>query len=480
VKTTFSFLLLPFHLNFRRELRFALLAAMETCWVYSVLTFLASIMGFARAISPLSLFAAYWIALVVGRVLPRRKERWWILQAMALGIALITMISVARIELYPRFDLLDFSWLPRYAVILASFTGGIVAEHLAAIGVLYAFIRGLGFGQRPMTLWFTGFQFRLGIVVFFLLFCVASFLKPFDPSLWLVVYFFVALLAIALARVDEMESDVRFGPRWAFTLVGSVALVIFLGVVLLQFLTLDSASAVLQLFTPLWNIVVIIIGAIAFPAALLLEWLIELLGPLFAGFGNMLQALGNLIPPNASDNLRQAQEQAGQLSFLEPILKTLLVLAVVLTVGYLIANALNRRMKQIEDERYVRESLSEDERRAERAGSRQKQVPPRRRAGSIAAESIRRIYAALVARAGEAGLPRALAETPYEYLPRLEGAWPERAADVNAITDAYVAVHYGEREFASAEVNRLREVWWRVEESLRAVKQKPGDADARR
>ncbi|HEX7593575.1 MAG TPA: hypothetical protein VF429_05330, partial [Anaerolineae bacterium] len=82
MKTTFSFLLLPFHLNFRRELRFALLAAMETCWVYSVLAFLASIMGFARAISPLSLFAAYWIALVVGRVLPQRKERWWVLQAI--------------------------------------------------------------------------------------------------------------------------------------------------------------------------------------------------------------------------------------------------------------------------------------------------------------------------------------------------------------------------------------------------------------
>ncbi len=467
-------------MNFRREFRFALLAAMETCWVYSVLAFLASLMGFARVLSPLSLFAAYWIALVVGRVLPRRKERWWILQAIALGVALVTMVSVARIELYPRLDLLDFSWLPRYVVILASFTGGIVAEHLAAIGVLYAFIRGLGFGQRPMTLWFTGFQFRLGIVVFFLLFFVASFLKPFDPSLWLLAYFFVALLALALARVDEMESDVRFGPRWAITLVASVALVIFLGLALLQVLTLDTASAVLQWFAPLWNIVVIIIGVIVFPAALLLAWLVELLSPLIAGFGNLLQALGNLIPPNTADNLRKAQAQAGQLSFLEPILKTLLVLAVVLTVGYLIANALNRRMKQIEDDRYTRESLSEDERRAARAGSRPKYAPPRRRAGSIAAESIRRIYAALVARAGEAGLPRALAETPYEYLPRLERAWHAQAAALRAITDAYVAVHYGERELALAEVNQLREAWQRAEKVILTVKANSKDADARR
>ena len=90
----------------------------------------------------------------------------------------------------------------------------------------------------------------------------------------------------------------------------------------------------------------------------------------------------------------------------------------------------------------------------------------RPRAAGPAAESIRRIYAALVARASDAGLPRARAETPYEYLPRLERAFPQQAVDVRAITDAYVAVHYGEREFAATEVERLRQVWRQVEKSL--------------
>src|SRR5512135_28577 len=92
-------------LSVRRELRYALLAAMETCWVYSVLALLAALMGIAPAISALSLFAAYWIALVLGRILPQRKERWIFLQLLALGIAALTMMGIARIELYPQADL---------------------------------------------------------------------------------------------------------------------------------------------------------------------------------------------------------------------------------------------------------------------------------------------------------------------------------------------------------------------------------------
>jgi hypothetical protein len=318
-----------------------------------------------------------------------------------------------------------------------------------------------------MTLWFTAFQFRLGIVAFFLLLFFSSILRPFDPSPWLFVYFFLSLLAIALARIDEMESDVRFGPRWAITLLASVALVLFLGLMLLQFLTLNSVAALLQLSAPVWALVALIVTLVALPFGFLASWLIELLQPLFTGLGRFFQALSGLIPTGAADNLRQAQEQMAQLSFLEPIFKTLFVLAVVLGVGYLIAHALNRRMKQMEDEQYVRESLSATERSAERAGTRKKKTPERRRAGTIAAESIRRIYAALVARAGEAGLPRAVAETPYEYLPRLVHTWPEQAADLHAITDAYVDVHYAEREFPAAEVNRLRELWKRIEATIK-------------
>ena len=465
MRTTFSFSLLPFRLNPRRELRFALLAAMETCWVYALLAYLASFSGAPRAVSALALFASYWIALVVGRVLPRRKERWIILQLAAIGIALVTLFVIARIELYSNAGLFDFSWVPRYLVLLLSFTSGIAAAHLAAMGVLYAFIRGLGFAQRPMTLWFIGFQFRLGIVVFFVLLLLAGIVKPFDQTQWLFIYFFISLLAIALARIDEMESDVRFGPRWILTLLASVGLVLFLGLVLLQFLTLDNTGLLLLLLSPLWAAIAVLVTILAIPFGLLMAFLVDLFSPIFGRISQAFQVLQNLIPTDTGNNAGNAQGLEF-LKTLEPIIKTFLILAAILLIGYLIAKALNRRMKQLEDDAYQRESLSEFERRAQRAGMPKKKPRPHR-AGYLSAESIRRIYAALSARASEAGLPRAVAETPYEYLPRLEHAWPEQADQVRKITDAYVEVHYGEREFGAAEVDRLRAVWQQVEQMIK-------------
>jgi hypothetical protein len=445
----------------RRELRFALLAAMETCWVYSILAYLAFVIGVPHSISAFTLFAAYWIALIAGRGLPQRKERWIILQLAAIGIAVVTMLTVARIELYPFVNLLDLSWLPRYVQNVVTLRRGIAPEHLAAVGVLYAFTRGLGLGQRPMTLWFTGFQFRLGIVVFFLLILCSGLIKPFDPSPWVFAYFFLSLLAIALARMEEMESDVQYGPRWAVTLVAAVGLVLFLGILLLQFLTLNNVDFVWWLLAPLWMLIALVVTLIAIPLGLLMNVLVDLLSPVFGRLSVIFQILQSLIPPEAADHLQNAPASSW-LRSLEPFLKTMTLLGIVLVAGILIANALNRRIKRGEDEEFIRESLSKAERRAERAGMpKKKNAPPR--AAHVSAESIRRIYAALVARASEAGLPRAAAETPYEYLPRLQRSWPQRADDVRAITDAYVEVHYGEREFGAAEVDRLRAVWRQVE-----------------
>jgi hypothetical protein len=51
-------------INLRHELRLALLAAAESCWIYAiVLTFSANV-GITRQISPLGIFIVYWIALL--------------------------------------------------------------------------------------------------------------------------------------------------------------------------------------------------------------------------------------------------------------------------------------------------------------------------------------------------------------------------------------------------------------------------------
>lgn len=468
---TFNLKLLT--LNLSRELRLALLAAMETCWVFAGVEFLAAQLDQSRPLTPFPFFAAYWIALVIGRALPQSRKQWIALQVIALGIAAVTVLAVIRVELFPAFEWHDLAWLPRTLVAILSITRGIATEHLVTAGVLYVFMRGLGFAQRPLTLWFVGFQFRLGIVVFFMLLVVAGIVrpfmltKPFDPTLWVFVYFFVSLLAIALARIEEMGSEMRYGPRWVVTIFGGIALVLFIGLGILQFFNPETARWLLVPLAPIWFLVAGIVLILAIPGGYLVGWLVELLKPLFDKVAQFFVDLTSLFPSEFQETLKTVPESP-LWDNVENTIKMLIMPIALMIAAYFLARALHRRMKRLEDETYIRESIGVDDAAEHtRRGATKKPRPRRSFVQHFAAASIRRIYAALVARAAAVGLPRRVAETPYEFLPRLEQKFPEQTDDVSAITEAYVAVHYGELDAPLEQVNRVRAAWRRVEKKMR-------------
>lgn len=462
--STFNFRLSP-----RRELRLALFAAMETCWTYAALALLAAIIG-AHILSPLAIFAGYWIAMLAGRALPRSRQHWIVLQFAAIAIAVVTLLAVARVELYERLAPSDLSWLPRLAIGLLTLQSSLTPERLLGLGILFAFIRGLGYAQRPLTLWFTGFRFRVGIVIFLALLIVSEALNPLDFTIWIFAYFAVSLLAIALARIEETSDGAHLGARWAITLVAAIALVMFLGAAFLQIFTLDTASALLIVLWPLWMLIAVVWFLISIPAMWLAEWLINLLSPLLTKLGELFDRIKGLVPPESVTEAQKAIDTTAINNILAPLAKTLLLLIVVIGIGYLLARALKRQMARAEQEIYIRESVGADEDAARRAGiARKTRIHPTTRNPST--ESIRRIYAALVARARDAGLPRQVAETPYEYLPRLTRAWDAERDDLSAITEAYVATHYAERDL-SGELARVREAWRRVEQVLREARRK--------
>lgn len=466
-KTTLHFSLYTF--NFRREIRLALLAAMETCWVYAVLVFAGALMNVPPFASPLTLFIAYWLAMILGRELPRRQERWVFLQAAVILSVIVLLLLVARIELYPSYDLFNLGWIPQFISALV-FRQGFSRAIYTAIAVVYMFIRGLGFGSRPLTLWFIGFQFRLGIVVFFGVFLGSAIFHPVEISPWIFIYFALSLFSISLARMDEMGSGIQYGPRWAIILFGGVTLVFFLGLALLQFFTLATTSAFLRFFSPLLVIVQAVALLILIPLSLLAGWLVELLRPVLARLDQFLQQMQLPGPPQPPDEAEKIISP-DLLAWLVPLLQTALVLAIILYIGWRIARALNRRMQQAEDALYAREALdSEDESKRAKRELGSKKKPRLRRASDLTAESIRRIYAALTARAGAAGIPRREAETPYEFLPRVSRAWSEESDEIRAITEAYVAVHYGEHEATEQELGQIRRVWKKVEATLRRKK----------
>ena len=76
--------------------------------------------------------------------------------------------------------------------------------------------------------------------------------------------------------------------------------------------------------------------------------------------------------------------------------------------------------------------------------------------GQRSAESIRKMYASVIDMAEEAGYPRDQAETPYEHTRILYQAFPGGDDAVDAITEAYVRVHYGEVPDTREEMDQLR------------------------
>jgi hypothetical protein len=65
--------------------------------------------------------------------------------------------------------------------------------------------------------------------------------------------------------------------------------------------------------------------------------------------------------------------------------------------------------------------------------------------------------------AARRGYPRAIDETPYDYLPTLREAFPENQDEVEQITESYVAVHYGELPERREDLYAVRSAWRQIE-----------------
>jgi hypothetical protein len=88
--------------------------------------------------------------------------------------------------------------------------------------------------------------------------------------------------------------------------------------------------------------------------------------------------------------------------------------------------------------------------------------------GLYAALTIRRIYVQMLRLAASQGYPRAASQTPYEYESTAARAFPAAAVEIHAITEAYVAVHYGEVPETDAEIQEIRACWERLKAHVRS------------
>ena len=78
------------------------------------------------------------------------------------------------------------------------------------------------------------------------------------------------------------------------------------------------------------------------------------------------------------------------------------------------------------------------------------------------ATSIRALYASLLRWAAGQGLPRSPSQTPLEYLQSLSVKFPQNAAELAAITDAYVTARYGNAPIGWEMFEAARTAWRKI------------------
>jgi hypothetical protein len=471
--------------NGRREVMRVALAAAEVCWLTPIF------LVFSRTLDVHHPFLL-WLGLLVlylgysyfYRALVEVHLRLWLQQTLSVLALLLSILLVLRFHVLAGEQVHGLSWLWQPFLHLVDETTVMPIEWAAILIMVYLWVRGIHLARRSLSVQSVGFSFRAGVVILMLVAVVLSGPLKEDVSVFIVPFFFLALAAVALARVEEVamapnSSAVKFSGFWIGTTLGAVALLMVVSMAVALFFYGGGLEQILRWLYPVFVLVQIIIAGIG----VLLLSLIQLLLSLFSidlislaeGLQRALQRLGQIAdlgrlagPPPAESTVRPPF-----LSILQTVVTVAIPVVAVLIVVLITWNRLRRAHHREGDE--VHESLltagmlasslrsllgAGRDRLGELAG-----LVDRFGMGArfLSAISIRRIYANLVRLATGAGFPRGKTQTPYEYVRVLRKAFPDSEADVTVITEAYVNAHYGQVPDTHEGLQEIRDCWERVQ-----------------
>lgn len=470
----------------RREAIWLALAAAEVSWVTPL--FLA----LSQRVAPHPPFLM-WVGMLVAlvgffypyRALVRAELPLRIQQGIVAAALLAAIGLFLRYHIYAGAEGRGAGWFLSLFRSLADVESVQPGGWLAMMGLVYLWARALHLARRSTSAESVGFSFRAGVLLLIVAALFARLFSQQDVSAFVLPYFFFSLVAVALARVEEIQlqpnsSQAGYSGFWIGWTLAGVAGLVLLATVVAAFFRGGGLAQVLEWLSPVFVVLQVVLVGLGALVLLLLEGLLNLFSIDLEVFGQglreTLQSLGELFV------LLPTTPPAGANPANRPVI--LAVVQVVVAVGIpltiiglvLLFTWYRQRRARQEDGGETRESLLSAgavagnvramlqaglDRLSEFAG-----LVDRFGLGSrfLAAVSVRRIYANLVRLARDAGYPRAPSQTPYEYLGTLNQALPGSEADVQAITEAYVNAHYGQVPDSREDLQRIRDAWERVRE----------------
>jgi hypothetical protein len=460
-------------LDWVEELLYLNVLATEACMIYPWQLLVYGLIGH-EALPFWGLCVLLWVPYGVASLLNRSKLTADRRQALVAALMLIGVLLTVRAHVYGRHPIWDLGWIADMVEGLFNTLSVLPPELMAIMLVLITWWRGIVASRHEYDIQHIWFRFRLGVVLLIVYFFVTLLGRRADLTALIFAYFFFGLMGIALARILELggiHHSTLGSKQWVGVLAGSVLGNLALALLASLLFSRQAVRTILGWFQPLIQLVqwllwhfLAIMAYLIWP---LLEWAFSWMRRLGSEDLFLFQSspLGSpLVNPL---ELAEVEESANWL----PWCRTISILLIVVGGLFLVARAIRRLAEQrAEREEVERESLWSGEdfvndlRNALLRGLEQLrnlgQFADRHRRS---AESIRKIYASMVDLATEVGYPRQLAETPYEYRGTLHRAFAGGEGAVDAITEAYVRVHYGQVPDSEEEMDQIRRYWQLVQ-----------------
>jgi Domain of unknown function (DUF4129) len=462
------------------------LTAVDLCWVYpwAVLLGLWSDPAHPHPLlSPPSVFLLVLLGALSTQTLGRRAVTNRGVRFGLVGLGVVAVCLAERADQYPTSSGLE--WVVSIVVALGSAVGQLSAPVLAFALGLYLWWRGVRLGGQAASYpdVESAFKWGIGLLVTFSLAMALTTRPSLLPSLeaqtlpFVVGFFFVSLLTLALGRLESLRSRTRalaVNTQWLTVLLAVTAFIVLVALVIGQLLSFDLlVLASRPLFELLGRVLLVLVYIVVIPLAYIIQLLIYLVLSLLRPPGDQ-QPPQPLQPSDIEDLLRRmfALELPPELGVVLKAVAAALVLAIAFRI---VARAIARWRPSSTDADATdeeRDSVWEAGRFREalmawlrRLFGRQPRVAvsaPIHSEGLADAvrptplASIRELYRQLLALGEIAGVVRRQATTPLEHLPALEQRL-EPPDYVEDLTHAYISVRYAEQEPPSEDVEVLRE-----------------------
>jgi hypothetical protein len=467
-------------MNWRQEYLHLSTALMTACWLapwlaLSLNWFVDISLAKTVGLSAVHLLASMWfIRWGLHRRMDSQIIRLITLLLMLVAALLTLLLAPSLLHAYggeQQLGLADLFYFDRQE--------RVPAGPILIVWVLILWWRGYQMGSVYLSLVRASFGMRLGIFSFLWITLFASSTLRDEMLALIPFFFFFGLTSSSLARADSLNLDRSgraspFGRGWIVSLMVIGLLVTAGGYLFSLWVAGMDLSRAAQALTTLGEGLMTILFLILSPLLLLLQLIY-----------NALQAL---MPDKKSGQIIDTRGERGGstdgyapwitdlFSLIGDALLVLVISSLVMLVLALLWFLFIARGERKEYEDEERETLGT----GEVVGGLRQAFRDRWRRLSDAlgllrefglgrsfftALTIRRIYGQMQRLAGQRGYPRTPSETPYEYRRNLIQAFPGMSDEIQRITEAYIAVRYGDVPENDAELRVVREAWERLQAS---------------